>query len=114
MTKVKRNSAYSWAFTFPRNAAEQARYCVEHGWVLHDADLVNYFNLKEGDIIFYDRDKKTTSRYMQVSHVAICVGVVNDEMSCIESTNCDNGVRIKSLYQNTPDKVLFIARPKKG
>ena len=51
---------------------------------------------------------------MQVSHVAICVGVVNDEMSCIESTNCDNGVRIKSLYQNTPDKVLFIARPKKG
>lgn len=113
MTKVKRNTAYSWAITLPRLSADQARYCVEHGWVLHDADTTNFLNLKEGDLIFYDRDKLTTTRYMQISHVAICVGEVNGVMSCIESTKCDNGVRIIALTKNTPDKVLFVARPKK-
>lgn len=114
MTKVKRNTAYSWAITLPRLSADQARYCVEHGWVLHDADTTNFLNLKEGDLIFYDRDKLTTTRYMQISHVAICVGEVNGVMSCIESTKCDNGVRIIALTKNTPDKVLFVARPKKS
>lgn len=114
MTSIKRNNNYSWAFKLPRLAANQAKYCVTNGWVLHGADLVNFSNLEPGDLIFYDSDTKNNERYMNCSHVAICIGKIDDVMSCIESTTCTNGVRTIAVKDNAADKILFVARPKKA
>lgn len=114
MTSIKRNTSYSWAFTFPRTAAEQAEYCVSHGWVLHDVDTEKYSNLEPGDLIFWDRDNKENGRYMNCSHVAICIGEVDGAINTIESTTCTNGVKIRPITENTADKILFVARPKKA
>lgn len=114
MTSIKRSNKYSWAFTFPRLAANQAKYCITNGWVLHGADLVNFSNLEPGDLIFYDSDTKDNNRYMNCSHVSICIGKINDVMTCIESTTCENGVRTIAIKDNAADKILFVARPKKA
>lgn len=115
MTSLKRNTAYSWAFTFPRNAAEQAEYCVSHGWVLHDVDIINFSNLEPGDIVFWDRDNKENGRYMNCSHAAIVIEKTEDGGSVytIESTQCENGVKTRLITENKTDKILFCARPKK-
>ena len=99
----------------PRVAAEQAEYCVSHGWVLHDIDIINYSNLEPGDMVFYDRDNGENGRYMNCSHVAIVVGPTEDggSVNIIESTTVTNGVRITGIANNTTDKILFCARPKK-
>ena len=114
MTSIKRNNNYSWAFTLPRLAANQAKYCVSNGWVLHGADLVNFSNLEPGDLIFYDSDTKDNNRYMNCSHVSICIGEIDGAMNCIESTTCENGVRTIAIKDNAADKILFVARPKKA
>lgn len=113
MTSIKRNSKYSWTFTFPRNAAQQAEYCVKNGWVLHGADLVNYSNLEPGDLIFWDRDSQDNGRYMNCSHVAICAGLIDGEVCSIEVTNKEGTVIVRPIKNNTEDKILFVARPKK-
>lgn len=115
MTSVKRNTSYSWAFTFPRTAAEQAEYCVKNGWVLHDVDISNYSNLKAGDIVFWDRDNGENGRYMNCSHAAIVIGQTDDggTVYTIESTQCENGVKTRLITDNKTDKILFVARPKK-
>ena len=115
MTSLKRNTAYSWAFTFPRTAAEQAEYCVKNGWVLHDVDIINFSNLEPGDIVFWDRDNGENGRYMNCSHAAIVIGPTEDGGSVytIESTQCENGVKTRLITENKTDKILFCARPKK-
>lgn len=115
MTSLKRNTAYSWAFTFPRTAAEQAEYCVKNGWVLHDVDVINYSNLQPGDIVFWDRDNGENGRYMNCSHAAIVIGQTEDggTVYTIESTQCENGVKTRLITENKTDKILFCARPKK-
>lgn len=115
MTSLKRNTAYSWAFTFPRTAAEQAEYCVKNGWVLHDVDIINFSNLEPGDIVFWDRDNKENGRYMNCSHAAIVIKKTEDGGSVytIESTQCENGVKTRLITENKTDKILFCARPKK-
>ena len=115
MTSLKRNTAYSWAFTFPRNAAEQAEYCVKNGWVLHDVDITNFSNLEAGDIVFWDRDNGENGRYMNCSHAAIVIGPTEDggTVYTIESTQCPNGVKTRLITENKTDKILFCARPKK-
>lgn len=113
MTSIKRNSKYSWTFTFPRNAALQAEYCVKNGWVLHGADMVNYSNLEQGDLIFWDRDSQDNGRYMNCSHVAICYGLVDGEMNSIEVTTKEGTVIVRPIKENKEDKILFVARPKK-
>lgn len=115
MTSLKRNTAYSWAFTFPRNAAEQAEYCVKNGWVLHDVDITNFSNLEPGDIVFWDRDNGENGRYMNCSHAAIVIGQTEDggTVYTIESTQCENGVKTRLITENKTDKILFCARPKK-
>ena len=95
-------------------AANQAKYCVSNGWVLHGADLVNFSNLEPGDLIFYDPDTKDNNRYMNCSHVSICIGEIDGAMNCIESTTCENGVRTIAIKDNAADKILFVARPKKA
>lgn len=115
MTSLKRNTTYSWAFTFPRNAAEQAEYCVKNGWVLHDVDITNFSNLEPGDIVFWDRDNGENGRYMNCSHAAIVIGQTEDggTVYTIESTQCENGVKTRLITENKTDKILFCARPKK-
>ena len=115
LKKLVKNSDTSWAFMLPRTAAEQAEYCVKKGWVLHDIDIINYSNLKAGDLVFFDRDNGENGRYMNCSHVAIVVGPTEDggSVNIIESTTVTNGVRITGITNNTTDKILFCARPKK-
>lgn len=115
LKKLVKNSKTSWAFMLPRNAAMQAEYCVKKGWVLHDIDIINYSNLEPGDMVFYDRDNGENGRYMNCSHVAIVVGPTEDggSVNIIESTTVTNGVRITGIANNTTDKILFCARPKK-
>lgn len=52
---------------------------------------------------------------MNCSHVAIVVGPTEDggSVNIIESTTVTNGVRITGITNNTTDKILFCARPKK-
>ena len=115
LKKLVKNSKTSWAFMLPRNAAQQAEYCVKKGWVLHDIDIINYSNLQAGDMVFYDRDNGENGRYMNCSHVAIVVGPTDDggSVNIIESTTVTNGVRIIEITANKSDKILFVARPKK-
>ena len=115
LKKLVKNSKTSWAFMLPRNAAMQAEYCVKKGWVLHDIDIINYSNLEAGDLVFFDRDNGENGRYMNCSHVAIVVGPTEDggSVNIIESTTVTNGVRIIGITNNTTDKILFCARPKK-
>lgn len=113
-TTLKTNTKYSWTFKMPRVSADQAEYCVKNNWVIHGADLENFTNLEPGDLIFYDRDNGENGRYMNCSHVAICIGKVDGVMSCIESTTCTGGVRMIALSENKSDKILFAARPKKA
>lgn len=113
-TKVKKSSLYSWAFNFPRTAADQAKYCVDNGWVLPQIDTVNFSNVEAGDLIFWDRDNKENGRYMNCSHVAMCIGKDSDgDTVCIESTNVTGGMRKIKIKNNTADKFLFVARVKK-
>jgi phage minor structural protein len=112
LKKLVKNTNYSWTFKFPRIASEQARYCIQKGWVLNEADLTNFTNLKAGDLLFYDSDTFDNERFMNISHVAICVGEVDGVMSLIEATICENGVRVKSVESTTSDKLLFVARPR--
>lgn len=112
LKKLVKNTNYSWTFKFPRIASEQARYCIQKGWVLNEADLTNFTNLKAGDLLFFDSDTFDNERFMNISHVAICVGEVDGVMSLIEATICENGVRVKSVESTTSDKLLFVARPR--
>ena len=113
-TKVKKSSSYSWAFNFPRTAADQAKYCVDNGWVLPQIDTVNFSNVEAGDLIFWDRDNKENGRYMNCSHVAMCIGKDSDgDTVCIEATNVTGGMRKIKIKNNTADKFLFVARVKK-
>lgn len=113
-TKVKKSTAYSWSFNFPRTAAEQAKYCVDNGWVLPQIDTVNFSNVEAGDLIFWDRDNKENGRYMNCSHVAMCLGKDSDgDTICIEATNVTGAFRKIKIKNNTADKFLFVARVKK-
>ena len=112
-TKLKKNPKYAWAFNLPRTAAEQAKYCVDNGWVLNGIDMTDFSNVPVGALIFYDRDGKLNDRFMACSHVAICIGKdKNGVNQLIESTTVDCGIRTKAIKDNTPDKILFIALPK--
>lgn len=113
-TKVKKSSSYSWAFNFPRTAADQAKYCVDNGWVLPQIDTVNFSNVEAGDLIFWDRDNKENGRYMNCSHVAMCLGKDSDgDTICIEATTVTGAFRKIKIKNNTADKFLFVARVKK-
>lgn len=113
-TKVKKSTAYSWSFNFPRTAADQAKYCVDNGWVLPQIDTVNFSNVEAGDLIFWDRDNKENGRYMNCSHVAMCLGKDSDgDTICIEATTVTGAFRKIKIKNNTADKFLFVARVKK-
>lgn len=112
MTSIKKNSLLSWAFKLPRLAANQAKYCVSNGWALHGADLTNFTNLEAGDLIFSKDNETDNNRYMNVSHVSIFIGEEDGVLSVLESTKCENGVKITPIA-DIAETILFIARVKK-
>ena len=112
MTSIKKNSLLSWAFKLPRLAANQAKYCVSNGWALHGTDLTNFTNLEAGDLIFSKDNETDNNRYMNVSHVSIFIGEEDGVLSVLESTKCENGVKITPIA-DIAETILFIARVKK-
>lgn len=111
-----RTDLYSWVFSLPRTAAEQANYCMEQGWYLTDYGK-NYNKCKKGDLIFWsDRPTSTSQsvlakRFMRISHVAIIGGVDADgDIITYEVTSSSNVIQSRKL-KNQPGKVVLIARP---
>ena len=109
---INKNSLFSWAFKLPRLAANQAKYCVSNGWALYGADLTNFSNLEAGDLIFSKDNDTDNNRYMNVSHVSIFIGEEDGVLSVLESTKCENGVKITPIA-DMAETILFIARVKK-
>lgn len=102
-----------------RFASDQARYCVENGYQL-DIDITNQANwgqLQVGDIVFWNKRMGDVSavidRYMQVGHVAIVSSVEGNTVYTMEVTTLSNTVIRRSLADNYPDKLIFVARPRR-
>ena len=113
MTELKRNPGYSWSITLPRTAAEQAKYCVEHGYVLNAIDYTNFSNLDSGDLLFFDRDNGENGRFMNISHVAMCIGEDDDgDKISIEVTRPGNVIQVRKI-KNYTTGLLLVARIKK-
>ena len=113
MTELKRNPGYSWSITLPRTAAEQAKYCVEHGYVLNAIDYTNFSNLDSGDLLFFDRDNGENGRFMNISHVAMCIGEDEDgDKISIEVTRPGDVIQVRKI-KNYTTGLLLVARIKK-
>lgn len=108
-TTFKKNPNYSWAFNFPRTAADQGKYCVEKGWVLPDITSANLSETPKGALVFYDRDSSDNKRFMGISHVAIAIG----NGYVIEATSTTGAFKKMKITENTADKVVLVAYPKK-
>lgn len=118
-SNTARTSSYSYAIELPRTSAEQARFCVEQGWVLpkeYWGD--NYSKLQAGDIIFYSESPTNQAstwgtRFMRVGHVSLVTGVEGGIPYAYEATDLSsvNGLRKINLLENSPEKISMIARP---
>ena len=108
-TTFKRNSNYSWTFMLPRTSADQGKYCVEKGWVLSDITSANLNETPKGALVFYDRDSADNKRFMGISHVAIAIG----DGYVMEATNTTGAFKKVKITENTADKVVLVAYPKK-
>lgn len=118
-TNSARTSKYSYAIELPRTSAEQARYCIEKGWILPKEYWgENFSNLQAGDLIFYSERPITKAstwgtRFMRVGHSALVSGVEGGTVYVYESTSnaSVNGLRKINIMDNTPEKISIIARP---
>lgn len=118
-TNSARTSKYSYAIELPRTSAEQARYCIEKGWILPKEYWgENFSNLQAGDLIFYSERPITKAstwgtRFMRVGHVALVSGVEGGRAYVYESTSnaSVDGLRKINIMDNTPEKISIIARP---
>jgi len=68
------NGPNTWANSMPRNASEQARWCVTNGWNFEAGQ--NWENVRGGDIIFQAQGAASAhgtwgTRYGWISHVQI-------------------------------------------
>ena len=109
-----------------RFASDQARACIENGWQLgYDmSKQENWQYLQTGDIVFWSKrvgesSAEINERYMQVGHVAIVNTVkVNPNTNLIdattyEATSHENTILNRYLSNNYPEKILFVARPRR-
>ena len=80
----------------PGTAAEQGRYCAEHGMIISQKDL------RPGDLIFYSYEKN--DRYKNISHVAMYAG----DGKMIHAANPRRGVVMDPLRTGS---VVFYGRP---
>jgi len=117
------STKYKYAFAIPRFAADQAKFCIEQGWQL-DLNAQNqsdWSKLQPGDLVFWksrsgDEGTNATvdARFMQVGHVAIVKAVNADGIPhTIEATSTTPCIRNRLFTSNTPEKLLFFARPRK-
>ena len=58
------------------------------------------------------KNNTDNNRYMNVSHVSIFIGEEDGVLSVLESTKCENGVKITPIA-DMAETILFIARVKK-
>ena len=116
------SDTYKWSFGLGRTASDQARYCLEQGWVL-DLDVTNqsdWSQLQSGDIIFWakrlegETNETINARFGQVGHVAIVSSINSSGMPVTyECTSMENCFYNRQLVNNYPEKLLFFARPRK-
>lgn len=104
----KKNEKVNWAQSYVGHEANIAKYFVEKGWIVHQADITNYTNLKAGDILFMDSDSVNNNEFMGISHTAIYVG--NKEV--IECTNNSNVLQQVNVSTLSSKNVLFVGRIK--
>ncbi|CEQ26487.1 NlpC/P60 family [[Clostridium] sordellii] len=104
----KKNEKVNWAQSYVGHEANIAKYFVEKGWIVHQADITNYTNLKAGDILFMDSDSVNNNEFMGISHTAIYVG--NKEV--IECTNNSNVVQQVNVSTLSSKNVLLVGRIK--
>lgn len=104
----KKNEKVNWAQSYVGHEANIAKYFVEKGWIVHQADITDYTNLKAGDILFMDSDSVNNNEFMGISHTAIYVG--NKEV--IECTNNSNVVQQVNVSTLSSKNVLFVGRIK--
>lgn len=118
-TNDARTSLYSYAIALPKTATEQARYCVEKGWVLPKEIWKDDFSqLKKGDIIFYAETPLSdisswATAYMKVGHVSLCSEVLDGIPYCYEVSSLQsvNTIRKTDVLTNSKEKICMIARP---
>lgn len=118
-TNSARTSKYSYAIELPRTAAEQARYCIEKGWILPKEYWGDNYNLLQaGDLVFYSerpvgKVSAWGTRFMRVGHVALVTGIEEGIVYLYEATSgtAVDGLRKVSILDNTPEKICMIARP---
>lgn len=123
------NSKYDYSFVLDatisdrdRYASDMARACIEQGWQLN-IDMTNRANWKQlraGDIVFWakrygEESFEFKERYMKVGHVAIVSTVLEDgDVTTYESTSgFNNSILNRRLSANYPEKILFVARPRR-
>lgn len=97
-----------WAYgqngiSIPSIASEQARWCVENGYVIPKSDL------QIGDLVFWNRDDCACGRYDEIHHVGIYLG----DGQVIEASSSQGKVVVNDLWgsEDAPWHLAFFARP---
>ncbi|MEG1560715.1 MAG: NlpC/P60 family protein [Clostridia bacterium] len=84
--------------SLPRIAAEQARYCYTHDFIIENEE-----DLIPGDLVFH-RQKSSNcdcGRFMEIHHVAMYLGNVNSVRYFIESSSSRRKVCIRVFWGST-------------
>lgn len=103
------SSLTQWAyrqagFSIPATAAEQARYCSEHDYLIPTSEL------QKGDLVFWRRSGCGCGRYNEIHHVAVYIG----DGQIVEASSSRGRVVQNSLWgvqQQGSWKVAMCARP---
>ena len=82
---LERNS-----YSIPRTAADQGKYCVDHGLTIDKSQLV------PGDLIFFSH--KTNDRFMNITHVAIYAGMKDGNHMVVDASSSKGKVVYRKLY----------------
>jgi len=112
-----KRSTCNWAINFIGHEANIGKLFLENGWILDGADLTNYSNLNQGDIIFMDADGLNNNEFMGISHTAIVTG--KNSSGILQAIECTTGVANGAFrYVNVKDlaskNILFIGRIRVG
>lgn len=98
-----------WAYaqngiSLPSIASEQARVCVEKGWIVPKSEI------DIGDLVFWNRDDCSCGRYGEIHHVGIYLG----DGQVLEASSSQGKVVINDLWgeaEDPPWHLAFFARP---
>lgn len=115
MTKISKNSKYSWSMSSIRSEANIGKYFVEQGWVFYDADLVNFSNIEAGDVLFMDPSGYgDVTQFMGINHIAIVTGPNSSGvMQVLECANIPELLKYSNISDYKTKNVLFIGRIRK-